>query len=337
MKVQPPHGLTPLCSVESSGTLCVSLQVPELKMELKVRSLPVSGTKIDLIERLKLYHERSSFKNAVAVETVAENAKLTPPLSPVASKASAVCAGDTGGLSPAGAVSSPQSARLVEKPPETGPCEKDRCLYAKEKQIEELKRKLEQEQRLVKELKLQLEVEKRSQQGEAPRPTAAVKQEEAEEHGRRAPEFVVHTGVRSVQTSGHLPPKTAKLQQQRQRPLRKVRKTERRPHRPPPPPRVCPSSPSAGMFLRLFSITFKCPHWHCMCSPGAGNHKSPLFSALFDRRSAACRTSGCVFHEASAGECISPSAAVITGLALAGEICLRHMRRDRWKVGVHVE
>uniref|UniRef100_A0A673G652 SAP domain-containing protein n=1 Tax=Sinocyclocheilus rhinocerous TaxID=307959 RepID=A0A673G652_9TELE len=33
------------------------LQVAELKMELKLRGLPVSGTKTDLIERLKAHQE----------------------------------------------------------------------------------------------------------------------------------------------------------------------------------------------------------------------------------------------------------------------------------------
>lgn len=43
----PPAALTP-----------VPLQVAELKQELKLRSLPVSGTKTDLIERLRAYQEQ---------------------------------------------------------------------------------------------------------------------------------------------------------------------------------------------------------------------------------------------------------------------------------------
>ncbi|KAM9100475.1 myocardin-related transcription factor B isoform 3-T7 [Sarcophilus harrisii] len=48
------------------------LKVAELKMELKLRGLPVSGTKTDLIERLKPYQELNSgisTSNAVAVST----------------------------------------------------------------------------------------------------------------------------------------------------------------------------------------------------------------------------------------------------------------------------
>ncbi|XP_077414291.1 myocardin-related transcription factor B isoform X2 [Vanacampus margaritifer] len=117
------------------------MKVAELKVELKLRSLPVSGTKMDLIERLKLYHE-----SVVAAEAKApEN---TPPLSP---KVSGVGPEDNG----------PADGHA---PDETGSREKDRRLHEKERQIEELKRRLKREQRLVEELKLQLEVEKRSQQ-----------------------------------------------------------------------------------------------------------------------------------------------------------------------------
>ncbi|XP_043852468.1 myocardin-related transcription factor B isoform X2 [Dromiciops gliroides] len=59
------------------------LKVAELKMELKLRGLPVSGTKTDLIERLKPYQELSSgisTSNAVAVPTstvVTSNPEVT--------------------------------------------------------------------------------------------------------------------------------------------------------------------------------------------------------------------------------------------------------------------
>ncbi|XP_061606363.1 myocardin-related transcription factor B isoform X2 [Phyllopteryx taeniolatus] len=139
------------CSAKVSNENCKPNQLPanvdemkvaELKVELKLRSLPVSGTKMDLIERLKLYHE--SF---AGVETKApEN---TPPVSPKVSVSE-----DNGGADGPAAAS----------PDESGSREKDRRLYEKERQIEELKRRLEREQRLVEQLKLQLEVEKRSQQ-----------------------------------------------------------------------------------------------------------------------------------------------------------------------------
>ncbi|XP_069381503.1 myocardin-related transcription factor B isoform X3 [Paralichthys olivaceus] len=165
------------------------MKVAGLKMELKRRSLPVSGTKTDLIERLKLYRETSNIQTAAAVETTAattsENPKLSPPVSPVASKVSSLGIEDSSvaespanpsdSLSPVSTApckSSPQRAPKEELPTVTGSSgkdsEKDKRLHEKERQIEELMRKLEQEQRLVEELKMQLEVEKRSQQVDSP-------------------------------------------------------------------------------------------------------------------------------------------------------------------------
>ncbi|XP_070778967.1 myocardin-related transcription factor B [Enoplosus armatus] len=168
------------------------MKVAELKLELKLRSLPVSGTKTDLIERLKLYQENSNIQTAAAIETTAvtaashkENIKLTPPVSPIASKVSSLGIEDSSmadsptklsdALSPAhtaACVNSPQGAPLEECPTETRShgkdSERDKRLHEKERQIEELMRKLEREQRLVEELKMQLEVEKRSQQGDSP-------------------------------------------------------------------------------------------------------------------------------------------------------------------------
>ncbi|XP_040013832.1 myocardin-related transcription factor B isoform X3 [Xiphias gladius] len=180
------------------------MKVAELKMELKRRSLPVSGTKTDLIERLKLYQETSNIQTASAMETTAvtaasqsENIKSTPPVSPIASKVSTLGIEDSSmtdspanlsdAVSPtynAPCTSSPQRAPQEEFPTETRSyereslgkdkrphekdSEKDKRLHEKERQIEELMRKLEQEQRLVEELKMQLEVEKRSQQGDSP-------------------------------------------------------------------------------------------------------------------------------------------------------------------------
>lgn len=164
------------------------MQVAELKMELKLRSLPVSGTKTDLIERLKLYQENANIQTAAAIETTAvtatsqsENTKLTPPVSPIASKVSSLGIDDSStadsptklsdALSPTHCVNSPQRApqeECTETKSYEKDSEKDKRLHEKERQIEELMRKLEQEQRLVEELKMQLEVEKRSQQGDSP-------------------------------------------------------------------------------------------------------------------------------------------------------------------------
>lgn len=162
-------------------------QVAELKMELKRRCLPVSGTKTDLIERLKLYQETSNLQTAAAaaVEKAVvseapqpENTTLSPPVSPIASKVSSLGIEDRGAADgPAkltDTVCSPHTvgAVLEESPTEKGPpqnsSEKDKRLHEKERQIEELMRKLEQEQRLVEELKMQLEVEKRSLHGDSP-------------------------------------------------------------------------------------------------------------------------------------------------------------------------
>lgn len=159
-------------------------------MELKRRSLPVSGTKIDLIERLKLYQENSNIQAAAATEKTAVTAasqsdKLSPPVSPIASKVSTLGIEDSGmthspskltdttsPVQTAPSANSAQRAPHEECPTETQSheedSEKDKRLHEKERQIEELMRKLEQEQRLVEELKMQLEVEKRSQQGDSP-------------------------------------------------------------------------------------------------------------------------------------------------------------------------
>ncbi|XP_042360906.1 myocardin-related transcription factor B isoform X3 [Plectropomus leopardus] len=160
------------------------MKVAELKMELKLRCLPVSGTKTDLIERLKSYQENSNIQTVAAIETAAsqsENTKLTPPVSPIASRVSNLGIEDSsmadspaklsGALSPthtAPCVNSPQRAPQEETRCYEKDSEKDKRLHEKERQIEELKRKLEQEQRLVEELKMQLEVEKRSQHGDSP-------------------------------------------------------------------------------------------------------------------------------------------------------------------------
>ncbi|XP_055079514.1 myocardin-related transcription factor B isoform X2 [Periophthalmus magnuspinnatus] len=122
------------------------MKVAELKAELKLRSLPVSGTKIDLIERLRSYHE-----NRMDI--------LSPPVSPIATKVSKL------GLKDSVPCETPD---CPGEGPEEG--DKDQRLFEKERQIEELMRKLEQEQRLVEELKMQLEVEKRFQQGDSPPP-----------------------------------------------------------------------------------------------------------------------------------------------------------------------
>ncbi|KAM4024112.1 myocardin-related transcription factor B isoform 2-T2 [Anomaloglossus baeobatrachus] len=56
------------------------MKVAELKMELKLRGLPVSGTKIDLIERLKPYQDlNNNGVSANSATTTAPTATTTPP------------------------------------------------------------------------------------------------------------------------------------------------------------------------------------------------------------------------------------------------------------------
>ncbi|XP_031699105.1 myocardin-related transcription factor B isoform X1 [Anarrhichthys ocellatus] len=168
------------------------MKVAELKLELKLRGLPVSGTKTDLMERLKPFQDNhctsapatipvpavssmpmevttSSPAIVLPVQQVApENMNPTPPVSPVPTDRSTLQQdlGMSEALSETQMVSSgwpgPQSSSLSSfQVPE----EKDRRLHEKEQQIVELMKKLEQEQRLVEALKMQLEVEKRGQGG----------------------------------------------------------------------------------------------------------------------------------------------------------------------------
>lgn len=174
--------------------MCVFVQVAELKLELKLRGLPVSGTKNDLIERLKPFQDNPSTSAPAAapapptttlssvpmeitstttapaiilpVQQVAqESVNPTPPVSPIPA--------DTPGLQQdVGMSEAPSEAHALSSvgaglrssplPSFQVPEEKDRRLHEKERQIEELMRKLEHEQKLVEALKMQLEVEKRA-------------------------------------------------------------------------------------------------------------------------------------------------------------------------------
>lgn len=175
----------------------LSFQVAELKLELKLRGLPVSGTKTDLIERLKPFQDNPSISapatlsppanaalSSVPMEVTTstttpavvlpvqhlapESINTTPPVSPNASDSTTT-------LRDVSISNAPAEAQMVRsglagpqfspRPSSQIPEEKDRRLHEKERQIEELMRKLEQEQRLVEELKMQLEVEKRGQGG----------------------------------------------------------------------------------------------------------------------------------------------------------------------------
>ncbi|XP_040032447.2 myocardin-related transcription factor B isoform X2 [Gasterosteus aculeatus] len=178
------------------------MKVAELKLELKLRGLPVSGTKTDLIERLKPFQDNpctsapttipspavptlSSMPMEVTTTTTTpatstpaivlpvqqmapENMNQTPPVSPAPADRSTPQQDPSmsEALAETHMLSSgwagPQSSPLSSF---QVPEEKDRRLHEKEQQIVELMKKLEQEQRLVEELKMQLEVEKRGQGG----------------------------------------------------------------------------------------------------------------------------------------------------------------------------
>ncbi|XP_039991178.1 myocardin-related transcription factor B isoform X2 [Xiphias gladius] len=171
------------------------MKVAELKLELKLRGLPVSGTKTDLIERLKPFQDNPSTSAPTTVsppdsttsipmevttttstpaivlpvqQVAPESTSSTPPISPISTDSSTL-------QQPVGMSEAPSEAQMVSSglagprssplSPFQVPEEKDRRLHEKERQIEELMRKLEKEQRLVEELKMQLEVEKRGQGG----------------------------------------------------------------------------------------------------------------------------------------------------------------------------
>ncbi|XP_062846385.1 myocardin-related transcription factor B [Trichomycterus rosablanca] len=143
------------------------MKVAELKLELKLRGLPVSGTKTDLIERLKPYQNNThqTLTND-ALSPLAnlhtESVSMTPPVSPAYSEVSS-CTMDDSSNSKA-VTMSPSSPKSDKTLFPAVASDKDQRLHEKERQIEELMRKLEQEQRLVEKLKRQLEVEKRQQQ-----------------------------------------------------------------------------------------------------------------------------------------------------------------------------
>ncbi|XP_051522676.1 myocardin-related transcription factor B-like isoform X2 [Myxocyprinus asiaticus] len=173
-------------SNRKAGTLPANLEemkVAELKMELKLRGLPVSGTKTDLIERLKPFQDihvtaapnKCSRPNTQPCGTPmevfsttttlssdqqpSENMSSTPSLSPGSSELQCRVEASMEGQAEA---QNRISNNMVKAAPV--PEEQDRRLHEKERQIKELLRKLEQEQKLVEVLKMQLEVEKRSGQ-----------------------------------------------------------------------------------------------------------------------------------------------------------------------------
>eukprot|EP00072_Mus_musculus_P045864 XP_006520875.1 PREDICTED: MKL/myocardin-like protein 1 isoform X1 [Mus musculus] len=128
------------------------MKVAELKQELKLRSLPVSGTKTELIERLRAYQDQVSpapgAPKAPATTSVLSKAGEASPLQIVKEE----------GARAASCCLSPGARAELEG------LDKDQMLQEKDKQIEELTRMLQQKQQLVELLRLQLEQQKRAQQ-----------------------------------------------------------------------------------------------------------------------------------------------------------------------------
>jgi len=156
--------------------------VAELKVQLKLRGLPVSGTKTDLMERLKPFQDSSAASThtpAASIHTPAASTHISAASTHTSSASTHTPAASTHTSVPIELSNgTPATLLLVQQrapegpdPPlsparseqDATPEETDRRLHDKEQQIEELMRKLEQEQRLVEALKMQLEVEKRSQ------------------------------------------------------------------------------------------------------------------------------------------------------------------------------
>ncbi|XP_007422912.1 myocardin isoform X1 [Python bivittatus] len=198
------------------------LKVSELRQQLRIRGLPVSGTKTALMERLRPFQECSgnsvaSFNEITTVTfPVTPTSSLssypsqsstsllsngfyhfgstssTPPISPASSDLSV-----NGSLPDSfneGPMSSPQF--VLHSSPVQGGCEenlvgsingagiqhdvervdteKDKMLVEKQKVINELTWKLQQEQRQVEELRMQLQKRKRSHGLEEKKPPARV-------------------------------------------------------------------------------------------------------------------------------------------------------------------
>ncbi|XP_063264997.1 myocardin isoform X3 [Prinia subflava] len=216
---------TPLSPVKTtfSGQTCVSsikpgplpsnlddLKVSELRQQLRIRGLPVSGTKTALMERLRPFQEcsGSTVPNFSEITTVTfpvtptstlssyqsqsstsmlsngfyhfGSTSSTPPISPASSELSV--SGSLPDTFNDGPMSSPQfglqpspvhgsaeeslmssmNGGSIQLELEGIDTEKDKMLVEKQKVINELTWKLQQEQRQVEELRMQLQKRKRS-------------------------------------------------------------------------------------------------------------------------------------------------------------------------------
>uniref|UniRef100_A0A9J8AV16 SAP domain-containing protein n=1 Tax=Cyprinus carpio carpio TaxID=630221 RepID=A0A9J8AV16_CYPCA len=159
------------------------LKVSELRQQLRMRGLPVSGTKTALIERLRPFRDSSCSSPAASTDVfpVTPAGSLssfhspgagfypfcssgsTPPISPASSELSVSSFSDVTMSSPPAQLSADEGQSALG--PDT---EKDKMLVEKQKVIEELTWKLHQEQRQVEELRMQLHKRKHTQDCPAP-------------------------------------------------------------------------------------------------------------------------------------------------------------------------
>uniref|UniRef100_A0A8C2VF60 Myocardin n=1 Tax=Chinchilla lanigera TaxID=34839 RepID=A0A8C2VF60_CHILA len=232
-----PLGNTPLSPVKSSfpGQTGVSslkpgplppnlddLKVSELRQQLRIRGLPVSGTKTALMDRLRPFQDCSGnpVPNFGDITTVTfpvtpntlpsyqspalsnglyhfGSTSSSPPISPASSDLSVAGslpdtfneASPSFGLHPSPVHVCAEESHVSSLNGGSGPpeldgldSEKDKMLVEKQKVINELTWKLQQEQRQVEELRMQLQKQKSSNCAEKkPLPflTAPIKQEEA--------------------------------------------------------------------------------------------------------------------------------------------------------------
>ncbi|XDV45241.1 hypothetical protein PO909_013370, partial [Leuciscus waleckii] len=142
------------------------LKVSELRQQLRIRGLPVSGTKTSLIERLRPFKDSSCASPSGSGDVSTGPFPVTPSGSSYQSPAShgpgfyPFCSsGSSPPISPASSdLSLPDSFSdgTLSSPPLGPDAEKDKMLVEKQKVIEELRWKLQQEQRQVEELRFEL-------------------------------------------------------------------------------------------------------------------------------------------------------------------------------------
>ncbi|XP_024609141.1 myocardin isoform X1 [Neophocaena asiaeorientalis asiaeorientalis] len=203
------------------------LKVSELRQQLRIRGLPVSGTKTALMDRLRPFQDCSgnpvpnfgdittvtfpvtpsnalpSYQSSPSTGALSNgfyhfgSTSSSPPISPASSDLSVAGslpdtfndASPSFGLHPSPVHACPEESLMGSLnggsiPPELDglDSEKDKMLVEKQKVINELTWKLQQEQRQVEELRLQLQKHKRSNCPEKkllPFPAAPIKQEDA--------------------------------------------------------------------------------------------------------------------------------------------------------------